>query len=641
MEIELFLREILRQDRFGHTSSGGSHVLKLLEKVKNDGKEELVCEFCKEPIVPYPAFKCSVCRFLCHVSCLGSTRLYESTFFFHFGRRHEQLIITEELKNDGEGVVCMVCKEKVEGPGYKCSADECNFQLHKSCAQLPREMHHPSHPNHILILQRPSSHPSNCNACGKSCGRSIFYHCEECDFVIDTTCAFRTQVNNTDNCQHAFVPFFRQIHFTCDACGREGTDFASFCTICRLLIHSRCAGFPRTVIISRHNHTLTLTYSLHHQVKDFNNVFCKLCDQKVKTKYAALSCQECDFVAHMYCAKAYRRESLSEKSVDECDFVAHMYCAKAYRRESLSEKSVDVMEKIINPGEIQHFSHPHNLILSPEEVLHDKLCDGCMHFIFSAPFYNCMECNFFLHTTCAHLPKAKKHILHQHTLTLLPNAPYLGGLFFCNACGDNHHGFTYRCNTCEYDLDVQCCLVPETLKHDGHQHSLFLPASSNKNCSACDNDNEQPKVGVFECTACDFTLGFECATLLLVARHKYDEHLLALTYVAEEDSKEYYCLICEKERDPKYWFYYCAKCDFPAHPQCVLGKYPYIKFGQTFESSYHQHPFTFVQTTKYSPPCDACGNIIDIMALECTQCKFNVHYSDQCLEKVSNKVLHP
>jgi hypothetical protein len=329
MEIVLFLRECLRLVQVRHTSGAGVvHVLKFLEKLKNDGREEVICEGCEEPIESYPAFKCSACRFICHVSCF-EVPVYESTFFIHFGRRHEQLIFTEELKNDEEddekGVVCVVCREKVEGPGYKCSGDEyCNFQLHKSCAQLSREMHHPSHPDHILILQPPSLNPENCNACGKSCGRtSIFYHCEECDFAIDTACAIRTQVNNTDYCQHAFVPFFKKIHLTCEACGREGTDFASSCTIFRLLIHSRCVGFPRTVIISEHNHTLTLTYSLHHQVKDFNNVVCKLCGQKVKTQYAAFSCQECDFVAHLHCAKAVSKVWLT--FVDKWAQLSHHY----------------------------------------------------------------------------------------------------------------------------------------------------------------------------------------------------------------------------------------------------------------------------------------------------------------------------
>jgi hypothetical protein len=385
---------------------------------------------------------------------------------------------------------------------------------------------------------------------------------KECNLIIDITCATRMPVNNTNDCQHAFVPFFKKIHFTCQACGREGTDFASSCTICRLFIHFRCPEFPRTMIISRHDHALSLIYSLHHQVKDFNNVFCKLCGQKVKTQYAAFSCQE-------------------------CDFVAHLYCAKACRRESLPEKSVDVVEKI-NPGEIQqYFIHPHNLILSHDQevLLHDKLCDGCMHFIISAPFYNCTQCNFFLHTTCAQLPKEKKHILHQHTLALLPD-----GLFFCNACGHFRHGFTYSCDMCDFDMDVQCCSIPKTLKHEGHQHSLFLLVSSVKNCSACDHDYQIGIIrGIFVCTACDFALDFKCATLPLVTRHRYDEHPLALTYVVKDNSEEHYCLICEEEMSPKHWFYYCATCDFSTHPPCVLENYPYIKFGKTYKDKNHQH----------------------------------------------------
>ncbi|XP_062165974.1 uncharacterized protein LOC133872481 isoform X1 [Alnus glutinosa] len=452
MEMELFLSEILRTRTFCHMPQ---HRLKIVEELKNDGKEKVVCVECNKPVILVLAFKCTACPFFCHVSCFGETERFKSTFLFHFGSRHDELMLTEEQKIDGEeGVVCVVCKEKVEaGPRYKCSASECNFQLHKLCAQLPREMHHRSHPNHILILQWPmrDSSNSNCNACGNRCGERLFYKCEECDFIIDITCATDTHLNNIDDYQHIFVPIFKKIHFTCQACGQEGMDFASSCTICELLIHSRCVGFPRTMIISRHDHALSLIYSLHHQVKDFNNVFCKLCGQKVNTQYAAFSCQE-------------------------CDFVAHLYCAKACRSESLPENSVDVVEKI-NPGEIQqYFIHPHNLILShDQELLHDKLCDGCMHFIISVPFYNCTQCNFFLHTTCAQLPKQKKHILHQHTLALLSCAPYAGGLFSCNACGRLRHGFTYRCDTCHFDMDVQCCSVPKTLGHEGHQHSLFLP----------------------------------------------------------------------------------------------------------------------------------------------------------------------
>jgi uncharacterized protein with PIN domain len=118
MEMELFLRDILRQQTFIHVDEGPHHQLKILEELKNDGEEEVVCALCNKPVLLGLAFKCKACPFLCHVSCFGEGELYGSTLFFHFGGRHDQLMLTEELKNDGkEGVVCVVCNEKVEaGP---------------------------------------------------------------------------------------------------------------------------------------------------------------------------------------------------------------------------------------------------------------------------------------------------------------------------------------------------------------------------------------------------------------------------------------------------------------------------------------------------------------------------------------------
>ena len=66
--------------------------------------------------------------------------------------------------------------------------------------------------------------------------------------------------------------------------------------------------------------------------------------------------------------------------------------------------------------EIIRFSHEHDLQLT-HEVLNDEKCDGCVQAILP-PFYSCVKCHFFLHESCAKLPKTKKHLLHQHSLTL-------------------------------------------------------------------------------------------------------------------------------------------------------------------------------------------------------------------------------
>jgi hypothetical protein len=189
----------------------------------------------------------------------------------------------------------------------------------------------------------------------------------------------------------------------------------------------------------------------------------------------------------------------------------------------LPKESVDLAIGVL---EVEGAGHIHqlDLIFSNKEFTDDKLCDGCMGLI-STPFYNCTQCCFFLHNRCAQLPNKKRHQLHQNQLTLVSQVPYIGGLFSCDACGRLNCGFTYRCDTCTFDLDLRCCSISETLQHEGHQHFLFLSVNSSKRCHVC-NCTYHKKPGIFVCISCDFSLGLECATLPLVARHRYGDHLL-------------------------------------------------------------------------------------------------------------------
>jgi hypothetical protein len=131
-------------------------------------------------------------------------------------------------------------------------------------------------------------------------------------------------------------------------------------------------------------------------------------------------------------------------------------------------------------------------------------------------------------------------------------------------------------------------------------------------------------------------LGFECATLPLKVEYEHDQHPLSLTYTAENDYEE--CLICEEKRNPNHWFYYYEKCDFVTHPQCIIGRHPYIKYGRNFTWKVHQYPLNFVRRTKYSHPCDSCSEVFDEdVAINYTQCKFIVHLRTKCMDKLRIK----
>jgi len=219
-----------------------------------------------------------------------------------------------------------------------------------------------------------------------------------------------------------------------------------------------------------------------------------------------------------------------------------------------------------SPREINHFSHPqHKLILINEKLVDVKHFEACIQFIISIPFYGCAQCNFFLHYKCTKLPTTiKRGLIHRHPLTLLSQDVDASGLFWCLACRRIHLGFSYTCDECKWPphkLDVQCCLIPEILEHEGHHHSLDLVIRSfTETCNGCSRKGVE-----FRCTHCnEFTLCLRCATLPLVARYEYHTHLLKLSYTREDDSnEEYYCLICEEERDhPDHWYYSCVSLLF-------------------------------------------------------------------------------
>ncbi|XP_062170553.1 uncharacterized protein LOC133876292 [Alnus glutinosa] len=224
-----------------------------------------------------------------------------------------------------------------------------------------------------------------------------------------------------------------------------------------------------------------------------------------------------------------------------------------------------------------------------------------------------------------------KHISHEHDLKLIDEQ--LENDEKCDGCRSN--GFVYHCDKCNFDLDVQCSLRSDIMNHKGHDpHQLILSSTSNdEKCSSCDND------GIIFCCAssddCKFTLDLRCVTLLAIIRYRSYEQLFTLCYKSEDDSDdEYYCDICEQPRNPKHWFYYCADLDFPAHPKCILGEYPNIKFGKTYKFDTHEHPLAFVDKSKGAHPrCNKCGDFCYGLSFECVKCNFSLHADSWCLRR--------
>ncbi|MFQ6657144.1 hypothetical protein Gotur_026947 [Gossypium turneri] len=220
------------------------------------------------------------------------------------------------------------------------------------------------------------------------------------------------------------------------------------------------------------------------------------------------------------------------------------------------------------------------------------------------------------------------HPFHKHLLTLL-NSRNEYGYSWCRACRRLYQGFSYRCyeGDCSFEIDIQCMLLSDTLKHPSHEHSLFLVHNEGTSCSACFKGLYSWDVAYRCLRRYDFSLDVRCATLPLTAWYKYDRHPLTLTYSDDSEPSQLYCDLCEKEREPNRWFYYCADCDNSLHLNCAIGDLSYMKLGNKLKVYRHKHPFTVVKNIWNCPPCKGCGEVCNGQALECkeSECNFTVH----------------
>ncbi|XVF42270.1 hypothetical protein PTKIN_Ptkin01aG0347400 [Pterospermum kingtungense] len=151
---------------------------------------------------------------------------------------------------------------------------------------------------------------------------------------------------------------------------------------------------------------------------------------------------------------------------------------------------------------------------------------------------------------------------------------------FCVACGEYIWVRTlcaacYWCQPCNVRIDFGCAKLLPTLKHKSHHHLLAFFGEicldnqlEHFKCNVC---HRVCKAESYRCVECDFNLHLRCVPMPFLKKNKcHIDRLVFKNSVVEDDSEEYYCDICEKERNPKHPAYCGEKCTFIAHIECVL-----------------------------------------------------------------------
>ncbi|XP_076959947.1 uncharacterized protein LOC143636174 [Bidens hawaiensis] len=520
-----------------------------------------------------------------------------------------------------------MCKEEIYS-FHLCyySCKDCDYSLHKFCAQLPRtQPNHPLHPGHNLTLSdgyqfhdpvfkfiETFDSAVTCDTCQIERKRFYNYHCSICDFNMDIICAtIAEQKMDHPSHPHQLQRYLGWMMSYCNACGEKHSGTFYHCTTCYWFkIHLDCALLPAKLLIQRstnesftHTHFLTLAYSFPHiEIRARFYPVCKACGAAFFSANWHYRCDKCRYYAHVECATSMSDAFMSilmqpglgktSKNFKDEDHPNLIHCPFPNESFNLlkhlfSSKLVELTSKRKIDGEM--FSHPHPLILfetlrNGHVSLHDPmkrvelLCDGCVRPITDLPFYRCSQddCGFVLHEWCTRLPsEIQDHHGHpNHTLVLWPRFGRSFGVFECSICKLYSNGFSYGCMQCRYYVDINCAFIPDVITHEAHPDHLLLriegsPNLSETYCMACRWSMD--RLPGFHCPTCDFYLHTKCALLLPgKIRHKYDKHSLSLRYYpAENHRSEYFCEICEDEFDPENWFYHCSTCASSMHTACA------------------------------------------------------------------------
>ncbi|EOY18279.1 Cysteine/Histidine-rich C1 domain family protein, putative [Theobroma cacao] len=366
------------------------------------GKLWFNCDFCNKRCDNF-GYSCSACDLRLHIKCaLFSYNIVEKNI--------GELQHTENHSAKLKYAQCFVCWTPLLNSVY-FSLDR-GFFLHKKCVELPFEINHLCHRQHSLFLQF-NSDGLPCKICQETQRRGFVYCCSMCNVALHIECVSPLPIIEDTSHEHSFTKCLRRLSFICDACGTSGNYAPYICSTCSLTIHKDCAALPRIIKSVWHHHPISHYYFAVEN--ECGILECGICHEEVNKEYGSYYCSECKFIVHVKCVQEDTGFYYEIESIDDYEKLNENPTVVDPTFRVINE--IELGENVINT-EIKHFSHEHNLVLY-DEVKDEKCCDCCSVLI-ETSFYRCSECDFYLHKSCAELPKKKQFWTQGAPSPLLP-----------------------------------------------------------------------------------------------------------------------------------------------------------------------------------------------------------------------------
>ncbi|XP_062118292.1 uncharacterized protein LOC133831903 [Humulus lupulus] len=352
---------------------------------------------------------------------------------------------------------------------------------------------------------------------------------------------------------------------SCKICNQLIIAFESFfgCPQCFYVIHKICAEFPEHINNSLHLHPLSLfTSSFESSIRCF------------------------------YCDESFTEEEYAYTCKDDCAFYMHAKCGSIPQPTIISSYTTGDGEDD-DSDYIQFSCHQHPMALvveardgsDEEDIILGKKCIACQ-LPWSYPAYSCtsLSCPNFFHKFCVDkLPRKVQHPFHSHK----PLSLQISKLQSCDLCCKKDCRLIFSCCEigCTFKIGTECAFLDTIVNCRSHDHLLCLVEGASCDDIKCDGcqksykelDNHATfeihltRSFLFRCMECNFNLHFICGPLPSTIKYKYHIHnLTLLDSVVEDNCHEYYCDVCEEERNSNFRVYSCSNCQYVAHIHCLI-----------------------------------------------------------------------
>ncbi|KAJ4846771.1 hypothetical protein Tsubulata_031240 [Turnera subulata] len=303
-----------------HHPLHSQHPLAILPANNSEG---MLCDQCGNFCYD-GGYKCDRCEFLLDIKCASlsadqSQNLqYKKIIISHPFHDHKLTFSTHTHTRLGADSTCFACHIPIlNTPYYYCLG--CLVFFHEKCLEIPKEIKHPYHPQHLLYsFTENLSLGVLCMACKLSI-KGICYQCNGCGFSLHTRCAnYITSTLKSKSHKHIlysfakfapekfpsilskYGPAYDKSTFKCKVCRKQCIGSFYRCVRCDLNFHSECLPVPYQLRHPCHMDPLTLMDSMCED--DSGEYYCEICTELRNPNHGVYCCKECMVFTHIGCA---------------------------------------------------------------------------------------------------------------------------------------------------------------------------------------------------------------------------------------------------------------------------------------------------------------------------------------------------